>query len=169
MPCLLFVIYVLIYVGVRSFKPKKTKKRVSSVTLPCAVAMAHGKVTVWAGLEQDFAVCQNSAHGKVTILRRVPQVWHTAKPRAWPCVCCPSTRRSLELCRVPAVRTHGEAWIFTVCPRRRHTANSRRRRQLAVTASACFFFAMCLYIHTAYSFAVCPTIGARQIRSLPSS
>ena len=73
MPCMLFVIYVLLYVGVWSFKPKKTKKnRVPSVALPCAVAMAHGKVTVWAGLEAYFAVCQNTAHGKVTILRHVP-------------------------------------------------------------------------------------------------
>ena len=63
MPCMLFVIYVLIYVGVGSFKPKKTKKQ---------GFLAHGKATVWADLEQDFAVCQNSAHGKVTILRRVP-------------------------------------------------------------------------------------------------
>ena len=53
---------------------KKQKNRVPSVALPCAVAMAmaHGKVTVWAGLEAYFAVCQNAAHGKVTILRRVP-------------------------------------------------------------------------------------------------
>ena len=58
---------------------------------------------------------------------------------ALPCACCPGTRRSLELCHVPAVRAHGEALMFTVCPRRRHTANSRRRRQLAVTASARFF------------------------------
>ena len=65
---------------------KKQKNRVSSVTLPCAVAMAHDKVTVWAGLEQDFAVCQNSAHGKVTILRRVPLEQHTAKTRVVPCV-----------------------------------------------------------------------------------
>ena len=73
MLCMLFVIYVLIYVGVWSFKPKKIKKnKVPSVALPCAVAMAHGKVTVWAGLEAYFAVCQNAAHGKVTILRRVP-------------------------------------------------------------------------------------------------
>ena len=57
MPCMLFVIYVLIYVGVGSFKPKKQKNRVSLVTLPCAVAMAHGKVTIWAGLEQHIAVC----------------------------------------------------------------------------------------------------------------
>jgi len=72
---------------------KKQKKRVSSVTLPCAVAMAHGKVTVWAGLEQDFAVCQNLAHGKVTILRRVP-----------------------------AVPAHDEAWSFAVCLLSGHTA-----------------------------------------------
>ena len=51
---------------------KKQKNRVPSVALPCAVAMAHGKVTVWAGLEAYFAVCQNAAHDKVTILRRVP-------------------------------------------------------------------------------------------------
>ena len=63
------------------------------------------------------------------------------------CACCPGTWRSLELCRVHAVRAHGKAWIFIVCPRRRHTANSRRRRQLAVTASA-RFFSPCAYIYT---------------------
>ena len=105
---MLFVIYVLIYVGVGSFKPKKQKNRVSSVALPCAVAMAHGKVTVWAGLEQDFAVCQNSAHGKVTILRRVPQERHTAKPGALPCACRSGTRRSLDVHRVSTAQAHGE-------------------------------------------------------------
>ena len=48
---------------------------------------------------------------------------------------------------MPAVRAHGEAWMFTVCLRRRHTTNSRRRRQLAVTASA-RFFSPCAYIYT---------------------
>ena len=66
---------------------------------------------------------------------------------ALPCACCPGTRRSLELCRVSAVRAHDEAWMFTVCPQRRHTANSHRRRQLAVTASA-RFFSPCAYIYT---------------------
>jgi len=66
---------------------------------------------------------------------------------ALPCACCPGTRRSLELCRVSAVRAHDEAWMFTVCPRRRHTANSCRRRQLTVTASA-RFFSPCAYRYT---------------------
>ena len=43
---MLFVIYVLIYVGVGPLNLKKQKNRVSSVTLPCAVAMAHDKVTI---------------------------------------------------------------------------------------------------------------------------
>jgi len=57
--------------------------------------MAHGKVTVWAGLEQDFAVCQNAAHDKVTTLRRVPRERHTA---------------------------HGEASSFAVCMLSGHMA-----------------------------------------------
>ena len=59
---------------------KKQKNRVSSVTLTCAVAMAHDKVTVWAGLEQDFAVCQNSAHGEATSFAMCLLGRHMAKP-----------------------------------------------------------------------------------------
>ena len=104
-----------------------------------------------------------------TRLCRVPKCSTRQSDHTSPCApgAAHGTRRSLELCRVHAVRAHGKAWIFIVCPRRRHMANNRRRRQLAVTASACFF-AMCLYIHTVYSFAVCPTIGTQQTRSLPS-
>jgi len=48
---------------------------------------------------------------------------------------------------VPAARAHCEAYRFAVCPRRRHPAKSRRRRHLAVTASA-RFFSPCAYIYT---------------------
>ena len=51
------------------------------------------------------------------------------------------------LCRVPKPRAHGEGWMFTVCPRCRHTANRRRRRPVARTASS-RFFSPCTYIYT---------------------
>ena len=65
----------------------------------------------------------------------------------------PCTRRIWQHCRVPAVRAHGEqpptpsAGRDGVCP---------------------LFFAVCLYIHTVKRFAVCPTFGTRQTRSLSS-
>ena len=82
-----------------------------------------------------------------TRLCRVPKLSTRQSYHTSPCACCPSTRRSLELCCVPAVRAHGEVWSFAVCPRRRHTANSCQRRQLTVTASA-RFFSPCAYIYT---------------------
>ena len=59
----------------------------------------------------------------------------------------PCTRRIWQRCRVPAVRAHGESGSVAVCLPSGHTANSRRRRQLAVTASA-LFFSPCAYIYT---------------------
>ena len=88
---------------------------------------------------------------------------------------CPrsGTRRSRvvhvahhQLCRVPTVRTHGKAWIFTVCPRCRHTANRRRRRQLARTASS-RFFSPCVYIYTRRKDSPCArllTHGKQELR-----
>ena len=78
---------------------------------------------------------------------------HTVNLGALPCACRPGTRRIWEVCCVPAVRAHREqpptpsAGRDGVCP---------------------LFFAVRLYIHTAKRFAVCPTFGRRQTRSLPS-
>ena len=125
-------------------------------------------MTIWPALDTKFAVCLGRAHGELTIVRRVPLVrahgesgsvtvclpsGHTANMRALPCDCRPGTRRIWERCHVPAVRAHGEqpptpsAGRDGVCP---------------------IFFAVRLYIHTAKRFAVCPTFGTRQTRSLPS-
>ena len=78
---------------------------------------------------------------------------HTVNLGALPCACRPGTRRIWEVCCVPAVRAHGEqpptpsAGRDGVCP---------------------LFFAVSLYIHTVKRFAMCPTFGTRQTRSLPS-
>ena len=106
------------------------------------------------GFFGHFAMCrghgtrQSDRMGRPgTRLCRVPKLSTRQSYHTSPCACCPGTRRSLELCCVPAVRAHGEVWSFAVCPRRRHMANSRRCRQLAVTASA-RFFPPCAYIYT---------------------
>jgi len=137
-----------------SFKPKKTKKRVSSVTLPCVVAMAHGKVTIWTGLEDCFAVCHNAG------TRRSDHIW----PCAWggtrrrrggsPCVGRQDTRQTLHFRRVSCGLAHGED---------RPTPSTEPH----VVCS--LYFAVCLRKHTANKFAVCPRNGTRQTRSLPSA
>ena len=130
---MLFVIYVLIYVGVWSFKPKKTKKQGSFGRF--AVCRGHG-------------TRQSNRMGRPgSILCRVPKRSTRQSDHPSPCACRSGTRRSLKVCRVPAARAHGEACRFVVCPRRRHPAKSRQRRQLAVTASA-RFFSPCAYIYT---------------------
>ena len=88
---MLFLIYVLIYVGVGSFKPKKQKNRVSSVALPCAVAMAHGKVTLSGRVPRR--VPERQAHGKAPGFAVCPRS---------------GTRRSLDVHRVSTAQAHGE-------------------------------------------------------------
>ena len=101
-----------------------------------------------------FAVCrghgtrQSNRMGRPgSILCRVPKRSTRQSDHPSSCACRSGTRRSLKDCRVPAARGHGEACRFAVCPRRRHPAKSRQRRQLAVTASA-RFFSPCAYIYT---------------------
>ena len=127
------MIYVLIYVGVWSFKPKKQKKQGSFGRF--AVCRGHG-------------TRQSNRMGRPgSILCRVPKRSTRQSDHPSPCACRSGTRRSLKVCRVPAARAHGEACRFAVCPRRSHPANSRRCRQLAVTAFA-RFFSPCAYIFT---------------------
>ena len=93
------------------------------------------------------------AHGESGSVAVCQPSGHTANMGALSCACRPGTRRIWERCRVPTVRAHGEqpptpsAGRDGVCP---------------------LFFAVRLYIHTAKRFAVCPTFGTRQTRSLPS-
>ena len=73
----------------------------------------------------QFAVCQEAAHGELTIL-----------------------------CRVPWALAHGELIIFAVCLKSWHTANSSRCRQVPVTPSSCFF-APCTSTNTRQSCLPC--------------
>ena len=88
MPWMLFVIYVFIYVGVRSFKPKKTKKKGffghfamcrghgtrqsdhmgrpgtahCRVPSPCALGAAHGEAALSTWPTTSFAMCLLTGH-----------------------------------------------------------------------------------------------------------
>jgi len=98
-----------------------------------------------------FAVCIISGTRRRPLLPCVARRTHGkakthGKPYSSPCAKGQHTA-NLALRRVPEPRTHGEVWKFTVCPRCRHTANRRRRRQLARTASS-RFFSPCAYIYT---------------------
>lgn len=92
-----------------------------------------------------LTVCLVLAHGKVTI-------WPALDTKF--AVCIGRAHGELTIVRrVPAVRAHGE---------QPPTPSAGR------DGVCSFFFAVRLYIHTANKFAVCPTFGTRQTRSLPS-
>ena len=73
----------------------------------------------------QFAVCQEAAHGELTIL-----------------------------CRVSRALAHGELIIFAVCLKSWRTANSSRRRQVPVPPSS-YFFTSCTSTNTRQSFLPC--------------
>ena len=99
-----------------SFKSKKTKKnRVSSITLPCAVAMTHSKVTIWAGLGNYFAVCHIAGTRRSDHTSPCAWGWHMVKAPTrrgpqpcLPCVGPQGTRQNLNLRCVPCALAHGE-------------------------------------------------------------
>ena len=55
----------------------------------------------FASLNSKFAVCQDRAHGELTIVRRVLGKRHTANLNTLPCAKAQGTWRSGKFCRVP--------------------------------------------------------------------
>ena len=51
------------------------------------------KMTIWPAMNSTFAVCQDRAHGELTIVRRVPGKRHTANLNTLPCAEALGTRR----------------------------------------------------------------------------
>ena len=101
-----------------------------------------------------FAVCQGLGTRQSDHMaspghqvRRVARPCTRRTDHSSSCALGKGTRRIWQRCRVPAVRAHGESGSVAVCLPSGHMANSRRRRQLAVTASA-RFFSPCAYIYT---------------------
>ena len=155
------MIYMLCLWYMFEWGPLREKKRISLVTLPGARAMAHGKVTIWAGLGEDLVVC----HGRGT--RRTDQAspWHTAKPLFLP-LCRWAPPHGFAVCRLlkrttkslspPCAGARGTRWI-----------HPDAADQSASTLSPYFFFAVYLDIHTTKVFVVCPKYGTWQTRHLP--
>ena len=125
-------------------------------------------MTIWPALNTKFAVCQDRAHGELTIVRRVPKPGAHSEPKYF--VVCQSQG------------AHGEPKYFAVCQSQGHTGKweilscasflahgevLRHAVRPAASRRLAFFFAVCPWIHTANVFVVCATDGTRQTRPLP--
>ena len=123
-------------------------------------------------MNSKFAVCQDRAHGELTIVRRVLGKRHTANLNTLPCAKTLGTRRRALLlgpacpsspCAYPGgTRRSGK---FRRVPTSWHTAKSSVT-PLGRPHDVNAFFAVYPWIHTANVFAVCPINGTRQTRPL---